>query len=324
MEVSTAEPALIAHYSAASTAATKLLQAKSAIVLGRIRPKHLQLMPTNRCNGNCSWCACAQRDRTAELGLDELKRIASHFARLGVDAITLTGGGEPTLHDGFERFVEFGRSLDCHIGVVTNGIIWSKLRSRSMLDGLITWARVSVTDTESGEYDAERLARIAEAFPSTDLGVSFTVTPSTSIVTAQAVARIVQATDYTHVRYIEDAVHGASARMTEVEAACVPLTAKGVYQRHSAPASGAKRCLAPLLRPVIDPTGYVFPCCRVQHADGGERQTLDMSPAYRMGRWERFAELAPFDGSACAKCYYGEYNSALAQLTQPLVHERFL
>ena len=86
------------NFTAANTMAPKLIQCPQAIVDGKIRPYHIQLVPTNRCNANCSWCSFSKADRRLEMDIDEALEIIDYFAHLGTKAITITGGGEPTLH----------------------------------------------------------------------------------------------------------------------------------------------------------------------------------------------------------------------------------
>jgi pyruvate-formate lyase-activating enzyme len=293
-----------------------------------IAPYHIQFSPTNRCNAKCAWCSCRNVDRKLEMSIDEIREMIFHFAGLGAAAITLTGGGEPTLHPHFDQILETCVKRNLRVGLVTNGLTWTaaaRLGKReadatALTRKCVTWVRLSIVDTESGNYDAGRLARLAELLPGVDIGVSFTVTPRVSILTAASIARIAEQLPHvTHIRYVEEILQGAPAALDLVEETCTPHTTKGIYQRRGAYTAGAARCLMSKLKPMIDPRGLVFPCCGVQYADGGERQSLDMGDGYRMCRWNEYSlDTPPFDGSGCVKCYYGQYQALLAQFEAPV------
>lgn len=302
----------------------KTLESKERYV---IVPYHIQFSPTNRCNAKCTWCSCRNVDRKLEMPLGEIQDMLPYFADSGTAAITITGGGEPTLHPDFEEILATCDKCHFAVGLVTNGLAWTSMarpdsRQECAIDAVrecVTWLRLSVTDTESGTYDVGRLTRLAALLPHVDIGVSFTVTRKVSILTAAAIARVAEQTrNVTHVRYVEEILSGAPLEMEFVETACKQHTSKGIYQQRGSWTTGAPRCLVSKLKPMIDPRGQVFPCCGVQYADGGERQSLDMGAAYRMCHWSKYSpDTPPFDGSRCVKCYYGQYQGLLEQLEAP-------
>jgi MoaA/NifB/PqqE/SkfB family radical SAM enzyme len=81
---------------------------------------------TDRCNLRCGHCYQERFDAAAELGVEELCRLADRIvpAAGGPVAIHLTGG-EPLLLPGFERLLGhldgFGESVELH--VITNGTV---------------------------------------------------------------------------------------------------------------------------------------------------------------------------------------------------------
>lgn len=68
---------------------------------GLMVPPVLILSVTNDCNLACKGCyACGQqRDRSAELSMDDIRRVVSEAAELGV-CVTMIAGGEPLLKPG--------------------------------------------------------------------------------------------------------------------------------------------------------------------------------------------------------------------------------
>jgi len=55
------------------------------------KPLHIQLYPTNACNRNCSFCSCANRDKS--LAISDYKQIIKYFAEHGAESCTISGGG---------------------------------------------------------------------------------------------------------------------------------------------------------------------------------------------------------------------------------------
>lgn len=315
---------------AADSIPLKLLQSKEAVRDGRIVPYHLHLHPTNRCQCHCSWCCCRNEDRAIELPRDELVEMARYFRALGSRAVTITGGGEPTLHPYFIELLEYLAQLGYDIGLATNGFAIAEATELSSLVQTInhtcTWVRISVIGTQAG--DQARLEVLEEAIQvltSVDVGISFTVTDDVSPQTALAVALLAEKYPHvTHVRYVNDITTMPSRGMNRVVAACGEHKEKAIFQTREAFTTGRSPCLVSLLAPVVDAYGNVYPCCGVPYAAGNGKEALKMDTPFSMGHWSRFHTLPPFDASACQTCYYDLYNTFLSYLTTPLEHERFL
>jgi len=313
-------------YTAAGEMPWKLIQNKNAIIQGHINPIHIQLIPTNRCNGNCSWCSCSKVDRTLELGIKEIREIIEEFALLGAQAITITGGGEPTIHPDFMNILVACGRFGYKIGMVTNGVMIPKGKFEyDLLNQLLTWLRISVYDPE-GDYDTSLIEKIALLLPEVDIGISFTVTDKVNIKIAQAVCDLAAITpNITHIRFVEDILHANEEyllqAMAMVEKACRDLTTKAIYQYRNIFTRGTEQCLISLLKPLINADGYVYPCCGVQYATSELRT---MPEQFRMCKWHEFKYQKAFDGSICRKCYYTKYNDVLSNLIADLDHKEFV
>ena len=307
------------NYLGAGTFPWKLIRrASDAVQGGRVMPYHLQLYPTNSCNGACSYCCFRDVDRSLEMPTEEAVELLGYFARLGTRAVSITGGGEPTMHPGLREIIASGRRNNLSIAVVTNGITWgSPGADLTFEDSALTWVRVSVT-----EADLDSVCRIAERLPHVAVGASFIVHEDADL---QAAAKLCLLADrvpnLTHVRFGQDVIELPHDRMAELRARCRGLTDKAIFQWRDNYESGVRSCLLSRLRPVIDPTGQVYACCSASYAGDTLRR---MPESFAMGHWSRFAELEPFDGSRCVKCYYGGYNEVLHRLTTPMEHEAFV
>ncbi len=116
----------------------------------QIAPVQIHLIPTNRCNQNCVFCAYRLPDYPSAKNFESRDEIPSHklleiidsCKDLGVKAIQYTGGGEPLVHpsisEAFERTLDHGLEL----ALVSNG--------QALTDALIeiltnvAWVRISV------------------------------------------------------------------------------------------------------------------------------------------------------------------------------------
>jgi len=314
------------NYTAAGVMPWKLLRSKDAIQDGRIVPVHLQLIPTNKCNGNCSWCSCREVDRSLELDYNEIRKILQYFNKLGTKAITITGGGEPTIHPHIKDILIDAKALDMNCGIVTNGIHWSQESSDlNIPNNTLTWLRISVTDTEDS-YDFKSIVNLCTRLAEVDIGISFTVTKHVNVNIARDTCVLAEHfNNITHVRFVQDILTAkdpiVNEQMNEVERNCKHLTDKAIFQRRSSFTPGEPNCLISKLKPVINCDGYVYPCCGAQYAT---EKKYTMPESLRMCKWQEYKSAPAFDGSICKVCYYNDYNECLTHLLEPIVHERFV
>ena len=106
---------------------------------GRPMPVLLHLSPTNKCQLNCSHCCFAGRDKHIELPFDKIKQALYDFVKIGIKAVELTGGGEPSLYSDIMRLTNVVTSLRLPLGINTNAMLadrvdWTAFR----------WVRVSL------------------------------------------------------------------------------------------------------------------------------------------------------------------------------------
>src|SRR3990167_11216593 len=125
-------------------------------------PKQVQIILSDLCNQNCSFCAYRMEGYTsnelfvgksdkAKYGTNNPVRMMSSLRafslleeckRLGVEGLQFTGGGEPTVHkahiDIFEKALDMG--FKCSL--VSNGVSWAPELIAIMRD--FAWVRVSL------------------------------------------------------------------------------------------------------------------------------------------------------------------------------------
>lgn len=129
-------------------------------------PSHVQIILSDLCNQDCHFCAYRMEGgfSTEKFGVDGNKNpnrriptekvfeILSDCARLGVEAIEFTGGGEPTVHPDWEKIIAYAQSLGLSTGLVTNAV---RLKDCPSVDGL-TWLRVSLDAGKKETYQRIR------------------------------------------------------------------------------------------------------------------------------------------------------------------------
>ena len=309
-------------YVAASNIPWKLIKNPQRINV----PYHIQFIPTNRCNGNCSWCSCKNVDRGIELETQECIDILNYFNMLGAKAITITGGGEPTLHKEFEKVFKCIVDNEYKIGLVTNGILLSKGYYSELLNNNLTWCRISITDTESGGYDFNRLLSCLDNLTDVDVGISFTVTGSVDMNTVKKICTIAREyINITHIRFTQDILNAIDpfclTAMERIKQVAKQITDKAIIQFRDKYTIGMKNCFISKVKPVINCDGYIYPCCGAQYAIDEKNV---MPESMRMCYWNDFENYEIFDGSICKVCYYNQYNEVIKSLKNEIEHEDFI
>ncbi len=142
-------------------------EALQHIERGRQAPLiQVHLMPSLICNQRCSFCAYQARDdgdvegwknrqlvnQRQHMDPQRLRDLVIDFARMGVQAVELTGGGEPLTQPGLDDFLRDLAQTDIRFALVTNGT-----RLDAPLADLIAatewrWARVSIDAGDRQTY----------------------------------------------------------------------------------------------------------------------------------------------------------------------------
>ncbi len=318
----------ISTYSSFNSIPWKLVRRGNLFNDSKIKPLHIRLMPTNSCNASCEWCSYSDVDRAQELPIGEIKKIIDYFKQLGTEAITFSGGGEPTMHPHFMGMVRYAHSKNIRCGLVTNGLLLGRYAPEidgNELCNLLTWARISVINTTT-KYNKYLIVKFADNLKSIPVGISFVVPKGVNIKLAIDICKIAnEVPNITHVKFIQDSYDLTNTE--SMEDLIESLTNEGVVTNkiffvwRNGYVNGHSQCNVALLKPVIDASGYIYPCCDVQNAQSDVHYPPNN---FRMGYWDQFECATFFDGSVCNKCYYGMYNNFLGELLVPTEHDAFL
>lgn len=132
-------------------------------------PIHIRIKPTNVCNQHCWYCAYKSPD--LQLGQDMVERdfipkekileIIDDCAKMGVKAITFSGGGEPLVYKYMEDAVK---------KLIEKNISFASLTNGSKLSGEIaklfahhgTWIRISIDGWDDESYAKYRNTKVGE------------------------------------------------------------------------------------------------------------------------------------------------------------------
>lgn len=133
----------------------------------RVAPLLIQLMWQNLCNHDCEFCSYRRSgNKNNELFNDrqfisreKMLEILENCKEIGVKAIEITGGGEPSIYPYFEEGVRKMVEYGIDIGIVSNGSMfkedWMKIMSPNLL-----WARISVDSGRKEDY--MRIRKVGE------------------------------------------------------------------------------------------------------------------------------------------------------------------
>src|SRR6185503_2590764 len=126
------------------------------------RPLHdLRVSVTDRCNFRCVYCmprevfgrdfVFAERDQL--LTFEEIARLASSFAKLGVQKIRLTGG-EPLIRRNIERLIEMLSKIEgIHdLTLTTNGSLLTREKARALKNAGLNRISVSLDSLDDEEF----------------------------------------------------------------------------------------------------------------------------------------------------------------------------
>lgn len=92
-------------------------------------PFWVEMHITNLCNINCYFCnqSKLRKLNPIELPYDKIIETLSELKEMGLTSITLSGGGEPTLHRSFLNIIQYLKANDITLfQIITNGVIADK------------------------------------------------------------------------------------------------------------------------------------------------------------------------------------------------------
>lgn len=313
-------------FTSASTYPVKLLQYEVVSDIARyqrIRPLHLQLNPTNRCNLKCKFCSCSNKDNH-EMPIEQAYDILYRYYAMGTKALTISGGGDPMCYPGINDLIKAASNIGhggIQVGLVTNGVLLPRLDK-----GLqIKWCRISV----DGDHliSNETIDKIKE-MPHVDWAFSYVLQPHNYSNLTRAVL-LANELNLTHVRVVDDILSKEESKINHareiLERHGIDLS-RVIFQGRKDHTPGCKECRIGLIKPNIDAHGDVYSCCGIQYSKA--TPDLNFNKEFSLGNdYEGIVERQiVFDGTKCDVCYYCQYNAMLGSIleAQDIEHGKFI
>ena len=103
------------------------------------RPIMYEIHLTNFCSADCPWCFYSGKHDGRRIDINFLMS-ALHMSVDFANALSWTGGGEPTLHPEFDQIVAETNILGYKQGLFTNGVV------KAAQPEFFSWVRLSMTD----------------------------------------------------------------------------------------------------------------------------------------------------------------------------------
>lgn len=141
---------------------------------GMIVPHQVYLVLSDLCNQDCHFCTYRSSagwgsenfgedtgkgftmNPNRMIPTEKAMEILDDCAEMGVRAIQLTGGGEPTVHPDCEEIITYALDIGLQVGLISNG---SRLLGESTIRRL-TWMRISVDAGTMKTYERTRKSKL--------------------------------------------------------------------------------------------------------------------------------------------------------------------
>lgn len=340
---------------------------------GQPYPVYVQIVLSDLCNQDCSFCAYRTEGYSSNENFpvrDELGIVAERnpnrmmpFQKavetirccyeMGVRAVLLTGGGEPTVHPQFGEVTEVLDDFDIELGVNTNGLLLDHGKCYRLPNA--KWVRVSVDAGTAETYGKTRrvnpkqfdrvlsnIRRFAETPRRTaTLGTGYVVTRENYHELALAVrkfrdagadnVRITVNLNMEGSRYYEGLMYPIQkeceeARSLQTDEFRVFDNFAARYAELDTGNPHYENCGYMHFTTYIGGDQKVYVCCVNAYSDRGcigsiEQQTFKelWDSAEKRGMFDRF------DARGCVHCQFNDRNVAISRLVQgPAGHDNFV
>lgn len=127
-----------------------------------ISPLYVRLKCSNRCNNSCFYCIYNPKfsdihplsNRTDEIPINKINQILDDFEKMGIKAITLSGGGEPLIHPNISKILKEIIKKKIRFSVITNGLLLKGKIAKLLYNA--DWIRISLDYPNSKLYSKIR------------------------------------------------------------------------------------------------------------------------------------------------------------------------
>lgn len=127
----------------------------------RCNPLYIRIKPTNVCNQNCYYChyknpylRLDEYNPTDYIPHDKMMEIIDDMGKMGVKAVTFSGGGEPLVYQYIEEAMEKILELGIDLSIITNGSMLNGRRAKILARA--KWVRISIDSIIPENYAKNR------------------------------------------------------------------------------------------------------------------------------------------------------------------------
>jgi len=276
---------------------------------GNLSPITLDISPTNACNLNCPFCSVAPRDRSLSLTLNKVISTVSKMVDEGLKSILLTGGGEPTLWEHFEKFIKWIKIRKIPVGLITNGL---KLHtfSKEILE-TFTWIRISLNGMDNDwfpEFIIPESVDLSFNYVWHDKSLFFRMKENLNKILEkypQTQAIKIQRDIYEENYYIDFDFEKSLFKDSRI---FVSKKNKEV----------PKKCYMGWVKPHLDADGFIYRCSTM---------VLKKENIYIVGENSLYTlkpDSEEFDTSSCEICFFKDQNDFIDQINKKIKHDNFI
>lgn len=304
----------------------KLLYHRDAINSLRAKRNHpivLHIMPTELCNLKCVFCSVAQRGAEGklcpDLMMEQIRSVIGALKPMGLKAVILSGGGEPTIYPQINELLEYLHSEGLEIGMITNGTTLSERIKPENFD-LLTWIRISIN---SLDYRPDIMIPKLNS-EKTTLGFSYIWNPLTTEKTLNRIKEKIKDASATnnvaYVRLLPDC-NLSTEKLEEAHVALRAIAEKlgkpffHQYKTHATP----PECHLGRVHPVFYTDGYIYPCDSLvlNSPEDDKRFHHD----FALCRWDEVKDFysqeikgSLLDTKKCHHCVFARQNLLLSEI----------
>ena len=326
-----------------------------------VSPVNVEIDLSNRCSLGCQWCHFAythtrgpntgnqEKPEGAIIGGDLMAfdlalSILKQLQRAGVNSVTWSGGGEPTLHPEFNNIIS-----SCYIdqGVYTNGTNINLLRAKTM-KAACKWVYVSLDAADSEDYLRDKgsplfgkvcqaIEDLAHAEGQATIGVGFLLTrknwrkyPQMADLGKKLGADYVQFRptilfNEKRPNKLNEDTHWMQAMITEIKSIQrikgIEIDVTRFWQYMNWARHGYPTCYWSGLQTVITPNGKMWACCNKRENPGA--LLGDLNDELFEEIWKR-REFNAVDKDCRVMCRGHLMNLVLDPLMRASLHDNFI
>lgn len=123
----------------------------------RCNPLYIRIKPTNICNHNCYYChyknsylELDEYDPNDYIPHDKMMEIVDDMGKMGVKAVTFSGGGEPLAYPFIEETMNQILEKGIDLSMITNGSMLAGKKAEIL--GKAKWVRISIDSIVPENY----------------------------------------------------------------------------------------------------------------------------------------------------------------------------